>query len=344
LVSIYLFYSILNKKEKEKNKIEIEKNKILEEKNKIFEELKEIYGYCVLRYTYIDFNHIKNIEYQKIETNFSKIYKGDLIIYKENNNIEAKTNENNNNIETKTKKIILKLVKKGFGKQFFNELNISKFHHENILNVLGYSSDLKKKENYVISEYIEKGSLNKSSNLKEYNDLTFKDKLYFIKGIAIGIKHLHDNNVIHLDLKPENILINNNFIPLICDFGISFFVKKDDNNYPLLNEKEKGTLNYLAPEQLSSKNKEISYKTDIYSFGGIIYFILYSENPRESTPNNELRSDISNGLLPTPTKTIDKPNDYQKFLIEIINKTLIIDINKRSDIGNIIIDIEKKLK
>lgn len=44
--------------------------------------------------------------------------------------------------------------------------------------------------------------------------------------IVLGVKHLHDKNLYHRDIKLDNILINKDFIPKICDFGISIVHNK----------------------------------------------------------------------------------------------------------------------
>lgn len=46
--------------------------------------------------------------------------------------------------------------------------------------------------------------------------------------LYIAIKTLQEYNILHYDIKPANIMVNNKNIPLILDFGISFFVNEKD--------------------------------------------------------------------------------------------------------------------
>lgn len=43
---------------------------------------------------------------------------------------------------------------------------------------------------------------------------------YFLE-ICLGMKHLHDNQIVYRDIKPENILIDSDGHIRIADFGLS---------------------------------------------------------------------------------------------------------------------------
>lgn len=45
-------------------------------------------------------------------------------------------------------------------------------------------------------------------------------RFYFIQ-ILLGIKHIHEANILYRDLKPENILIDHKGNLKIVDFGLS---------------------------------------------------------------------------------------------------------------------------
>ncbi|KAJ7878664.1 kinase-like domain-containing protein, partial [Mycena leptocephala] len=42
-----------------------------------------------------------------------------------------------------------------------------------------------------------------------------------VLGVASGLEYLHDHGIVHGDLKPSNVLVDEQFVPHICDFGIS---------------------------------------------------------------------------------------------------------------------------
>ena len=81
--------------------------------------------------------------------------------------------------------------------------------------------------------------------------------------LALGIKSLHDNNIIHRDLKAANIFLMQNKTYKIGDLNISKVMKKQ------LTRTVIGTPYYLSPEIW----KERSYgdQVDIWSLGCILY-------------------------------------------------------------------------
>jgi len=62
---------------------------------------------------------------------------------------------------------------------------------------------------------------------------------------------LHKKNITHRDLKLENILLNNDFVPLVGDFGFARNTQ-GDNGVGSLPTKLVGTDGYRAPELLQN--------------------------------------------------------------------------------------------
>ena len=95
---------------------------------------------------------------------------------------------------------------------------------------------------YISYEYASNGTL--------YDYLTgqfpFLEEQYvkiIFKNIAKGFQIMHKKNICHRDIKLQNILLGPNFIPIICDFGFAYFIKKDEKLIDAV-----GTIGYMAPE------------------------------------------------------------------------------------------------
>lgn len=105
--------------------------------------------------------------------------------------------------------------------------------------------------------------------------------LVLAEQILRGLQHIHANGILHLDLKPDNVLISTERGVAVSDFGISKLLEKADlESNPALKvsvPSVSGTLLYMAPEQLA--HAEVSAKTDIFSFGVLLYELVVGRLP-----------------------------------------------------------------
>lgn len=123
--------------------------------------------------------------------------------------------------------------------------------------------------------------------LKDHN----LDLISFLKiaaRLANTLGDIHHHQIIHKDIKPANIIINReNLEVYICDFGIATRLTRE--NPKLINRHVlEGTLNYISPEQTGRMNRDIDYRTDIYSLGVTFYEMLTGKLPFESQDSLEL--------------------------------------------------------
>ncbi|KAF9441524.1 kinase-like protein, partial [Macrolepiota fuliginosa MF-IS2] len=106
------------------------------------------------------------------------------------------------------------------------------------------------------------------------------DRLFIIKGVAQGLKYLHDRHMIHGDLKPNNILISASEQPVLCDFGrskILTFSGFTATSYA-------GACRYQAPELF--ENTDLTKAVDVYAFAISAYQISTNQKPYNNI-NNE---------------------------------------------------------
>ena len=89
------------------------------------------------------------------------------------------------------------------------------------------------------------------------------------------LKTMNEKNIIHKDLKPSNILISlekiNKIQIILSHFGSSNNLKEQSTL------SKNGTPFTMPPEVLENGN--ISDKSDIWSLGIIIYYLLFNEYP-----------------------------------------------------------------
>lgn len=101
-----------------------------------------------------------------------------------------------------------------------------------IINFIGYSfQDFMKQNNMTIfMDLAQNGSLESllQKVKKSIADIRYDNTIrqIILIGIARGMMHLHQHNVIHCDLKLGNFLLDSQFHPHITDFGLSKIFEK----------------------------------------------------------------------------------------------------------------------
>src|SRR5437879_5948560 len=100
--------------------------------------------------------------------------------------------------------------------------------------------------------------------------------------IAHGLAAAHAKGIVHRDLKPENLFITNDGRVKILDFGLAKLTGAADGNLSQTEVPTRrvdtdpglvmGTMGYMSPEQL--RGKPADHRSDIFSFGAILYEML----------------------------------------------------------------------
>lgn len=113
-----------------------------------------------------------------------------------------------------------------------------------------------------------KSTLREYFETRNYSGFPFEitDELHIFKQILKGLKHIHENDIIHGDLNPMNIFFGDKMEVKIGDFGLS---KKTDDKDNFIDSDSYGNVLYMSPE--TELKYLINKKSDIYSIG-IIYY------------------------------------------------------------------------
>ncbi|HVQ14237.1 MAG TPA: serine/threonine-protein kinase, partial [Vicinamibacterales bacterium] len=88
----------------------------------------------------------------------------------------------------------------------------------------------------------------------------------------------HQAGVIHRDIKPSNILLDRNGHAYITDFGIALVAGAERLTRLSRSGSAVGTPEYMSPEQIATPD-DIDHRTDVYSFGCVLYEMLSGQPP-----------------------------------------------------------------
>lgn len=129
---------------------------------------------------------------------------------------------------------------------------------------------------YFVMPYFERGSL--ARMLPAGQPLNREATLPLARQIAEALQHAHHNGIIHRDLKPGNILIDHDGGACLADFGLARNLTGDSSLESGQGHCE-GTAPYMSPAVAANEGEDI--RSDIYSFGALLYEMLTGQPPYE---------------------------------------------------------------
>ncbi|KAL3635199.1 hypothetical protein CASFOL_019746 [Castilleja foliolosa] len=176
--------------------------------------------------------------------------------------------------------VAIKRAQKGSSQgavEFKNEIELlSRVHHKNVVSLVGFCFD--QGEQMLVYEYMANGSLKDSLTGKIGIRLDWTRRLRIALGAARGVHYLHElanPPIIHRDIKSNNILLDEKLNAKVADFGLSKPMGESENGH--ISTQVKGTMGYLDPEYYMTE--ELTEKSDIYSFGVLLFELLTSRTP-----------------------------------------------------------------
>ncbi len=182
-------------------------------------------------------------------------------------------------------------------KQFKNEMKLlQKINHPNIVRFVG--SGKCEGLNYLAMEYLTGLPLHKYVyKQKGLNEL---ESLLITRQMASALSEIWQKyHIIHRDIKPENIMGCAPGVFKLMDLGISCGVHDASN----MNSIPEGTPEFMSPEQIQSQM--LDFKSDIYSLGGTLYYMLANDFPYTASSQNVLLTQVLND--PPPSIVRKKP-------------------------------------
>ncbi|KAI0200332.1 hypothetical protein F4808DRAFT_167189 [Astrocystis sublimbata] len=187
------------------------------------------------------------------------------------------------------KKYALKIVRSKMPskmeQKFQTELQIhSKMRHQNVVQFLrAFSFD---SCTYLVLELCPNGSL--MDMVKRRKGLTEPEVRFYSIQIAGAIKYMHAKGIIHRDLKMGNIFLDRYMNAKIGDFGLAALLVTGKDMQTIRRTTLCGTPNYIAPEILEKGRKGHDHMVDIWSLGIIMFAMLTSKPPFQSSTTDEI--------------------------------------------------------
>jgi serine/threonine-protein kinase len=126
--------------------------------------------------------------------------------------------------------------------------------------------------------------------------LTVERSIDIVCQACRGLQAAHEKGLVHRDIKPSNIFVMEDDSVKIIDFGVAHRLETSRT------EGRKGTLLYMAPEQIEMK--PLSAVSDIFSLGVVCYETLTKRRPFERGSENSVADAILH-YIPVPASELN---------------------------------------
>jgi len=124
---------------------------------------------------------------------------------------------------------------------------------------------------FFVTEFVPGSDLRKL--VRKKGRLNLYEAATIISQAAQGLKHAHENGLVHRDVKPGNLLVTPDGHTKVADLGLAGYHDDELNGEDPRAGRIVGTADYLAPETIRNPG-EVSPVSDIYSLGCTLYYAV----------------------------------------------------------------------
>jgi serine/threonine protein kinase/tetratricopeptide (TPR) repeat protein len=214
---------------------------------------------------------------------------------------------------------------------------LASVNHPNIA-VIHEIIDQEDAPGYLVLEYVPGETL--SDRLKR-EPFKLEEALSVARQVAEAISAAHEKGIIHRDLKPSNIKLTPDGRVKVLDFGLAkTYVQQDKNQSTAITQPGRiiGTPAYMSPEQ--ARGKATDHRTDIWSFGCIMYQMLTGHLPFDG----ETATDTLARIIECQPDWELLPNEIPENIRVLLHQCLKKNQDERlGDIGDASIEISETL-
>jgi len=159
-----------------------------------------------------------------------------------------------------------------FRKRFLVEARlVGRLNHQNLIQVFDvgrYKNTLFYSMEFVDGETVD-------DMIERSGKIPLPETIEIVFGITRALQYLHTKGIVHRDVKPGNIMVTRSGVAKLGDFG---FVKSSLDSVLSTEGEVLGTPDYISPEAALGE-KNLDFRSDIYSLGATIYHMLSGRPP-----------------------------------------------------------------
>ncbi len=224
--------------------------------------------------------------------------------------------------------------------------------HHHIAAIHGFGED--KGHVYVTTEFVAARSLGDLTREKDRLDAA--EAVAYVLQAARGLKCAHDQNMFHRDLSPETLVVNRAGLVKVLDLGLAKTPDADEAEEAARSGQPTApapspsqttqprvpiaSLGFMAPE-LAANPAAVGPRTDIYSLGCTLYFLLTGRPPFEGRTAVEILDQQENKVFVAPDEPIKSvPKALSAVVLKMVARK---PADRHADMADVIRDLETHL-
>jgi serine/threonine protein kinase/tetratricopeptide (TPR) repeat protein len=205
-------------------------------------------------------------------------------------------------------------------------------NHPNIAHI--YEIGESDGTNFIAMEFVDGVTLSQKFQQEQSG---LRKLLRCLQHVAEGLAKAHAAGIVHRDLKPDNIMITRDGHAKILDFGLAKLIEPQpapgmnnastgEDATAILEQHSTpgtimGTVGYMSPEQAQGKTNAIDQRSDIFSFGCILYEAVTGHKAFAGTDViDSLNKIIREPVTPISDYRPDTPNHLQRIVRRCLAK------------------------
>ncbi len=190
---------------------------------------------------------------------------------------------------------------------------VAKLEHPNIVPVYDFAEH--DEQPYLVMKYIEGDTLKARLNKGRLG----VDEIWrVVEAVGAGLEYAHQQGILHRDIKPSNVIMAKDGKAYLADFGLARIAQSGEST--LSSDMIMGTPQYISPEQAKGE-KDLDNRTDIYSFGVMLYEMVVGQVPFSSDTPFSIIHDHIYSPLPLPhLVNPNVPDEVERVLLKALAK------------------------
>ncbi len=200
--------------------------------------------------------------------------------------------------------------------------SIARLSHWNSVDIFDYGRTADGTFYYVM-EYLP--GLSIQQLVDQHGPLGTDRAIYLLRQVCDALREAHQEGLIHRDIKPANIFAAERGgqydVAKLLDFGLAKPLVEHDGSVDVtMDGVISGSPLYMSPEQALG-DSEPDVRSDIYSLGGVAYFMVTGRPPFEGDkPLKVILAHANQKLVPPSDHLAEIPDDFERIVLRSLSK------------------------